>query len=234
MAKSQIIKDIANSDVDIQTALKRTKVLLQDLENDDLLNWVNYEIEGYPDEIEIPDYRVINGQLYGSYIDGRNNMKYTNAPLSLGNLPDDIKKDFLTFEIRQGVEALKDMIVESKKNDRLVNQISAEFYPCIARANNNPSMVIAEAVVVLNMAEVLNIFPKIENKLLDILLYLEKQFGNLDDLDIDIECKSDMELKNIINHIYVLMYNDKSVNLGDNNKIKNSDIASSINSARES
>ena len=44
MAKSQIIKDLANGKVDTQTALKRTKVLLQDLENDDLLDWVNYEI----------------------------------------------------------------------------------------------------------------------------------------------------------------------------------------------
>ena len=51
MAKSQIIKDLANGKVDTQTALKRTKVLLQDLENDDLLDWVNYEIEGYPHDI---------------------------------------------------------------------------------------------------------------------------------------------------------------------------------------
>lgn len=238
MAKSQIIKDIANGTVDTQTALKRTKVLLQDLENDDLLNWVNYEIEGYPDEIEIPDYRVIGGKLYGSYFEGSlmNHIIHTHVPLPLGNLPDEIKKRLLNTEIRQGVEALKCMITESEKNGLpgLVNQISADFYPFIARANNNLGMIITEAVVELNMVEILSIFSKVENNLLDILLYLEKQFGNLDDLDIDIGCKSDTELKNIINHIYVLMYNDKSVNLGDNNKIKNSDIASSINSVRES
>ena len=78
------------------------------------------------------------------------------------------------------------------------------------------------------MPKVLNIFPKVESKLLDILSYLEKQFGNLDDLDIDIESKSKDELNNIINHIHVLIYNDKSVTLGDNNKIKDSNIASSI------
>ena len=42
MAKSQIIKDLANGTADIQTALKRTKVLLQELNNDKLLQWVNY------------------------------------------------------------------------------------------------------------------------------------------------------------------------------------------------
>ena len=76
------------------------------------------------------------------------------------------------------------------------------------------------------MAKILNIFPKIESKLLDILYFLEKQFGNLDDLDIDIESKSDEELERIINHIYVMIYNDNSVTLGNNNKIKDSNITS--------
>lgn len=58
------------------------------------------------------------------------------------------------------------------------------------------------------MPQILNIFPKVENKLLDILRYLEKQFENLDELDIDVDNKSEQELKEIVNHIYVLIYND--------------------------
>lgn len=232
MAKSQIIKDLANGKADTQTALKRTKVLLQDLENDDLLDWVNYEIEGYPDDVEIPDYRVIGGPLYGTYFKGSlaNHIIYNHVPLPLGNLPDEIKEDILTIKIRQGIEALKGVIAKSEKNDnsRLIKQIPAEYYPYIAQANNDLGMIITTASVELNMPKVLNIFPKVESKLLDILSYLEKQFGNLDDLDIDIQSKSEKELNNIINHIHVLIYNDKSVTLGDNNKIKNSNIASSI------
>lgn len=136
----------------------------------------------------------------------------------------------MTIKIRQGIEALKGVIAKSEKNDnsRLIKQIPAEYYPYIAQANNDLGMIITTASVELNMPKVLNIFPKVESKLLDILSYLEKQFGNLDDLDIDIESKSEKELNNIINHIHVLIYNDKSVTLGDNNKIKNSNIASSI------
>ena len=37
MAKSKIIKDLANGAIDTQTALKRTKVLLQDLDNEEVL-----------------------------------------------------------------------------------------------------------------------------------------------------------------------------------------------------
>lgn len=66
MARSQIIKDIANNTVDLQTALKRVKVLLQEFDDEKLLEWVNYEIEGYPSDAEVPEYRKILGQPYYS------------------------------------------------------------------------------------------------------------------------------------------------------------------------
>lgn len=92
-------------------------------------------------------------------------------------------------------------------------------------------MVIQSAEIQLNMPQILNIFPKVENKLLDILRYLEKQFGNLDELDIDVNNKSEQELKEIVNHIYVLIYNDQSVTIGNDNEFNNSNIASSIKTA---
>ena len=232
MAKSQIIKDLANGTADIQTALKRTKVLLQELNNDKLLQWVNYEIEGYPENADIPDYRIIGGQVYGTYFKGSiaTHVQYNHVPISLGNLPDEIKNDILTIKITQGIEALNAMVIESrrKENGGLTRLIPSELYPHIAQANNDLGMIIVTASVELNMAEILNIFPKIESKLLDILLFLEKQFGNLDDLDINTESKSEEELERITNHIYVVIYNDKSITIGDKNKIKDSNIASSI------
>ena len=84
-------------------------MLLQDLDNDDLLNWVNYEIEGYPDDVEIPDYRVIGGQLYGSYFKGSmaNHMKYNHVPLPLGNMPSETKEDILTVKNHTGHRSFK-------------------------------------------------------------------------------------------------------------------------------
>lgn len=232
MAKSQIIKDLANGVVDTHTALKRTKVLLQELDNAELLQWINCEIEGYPDEAVVPEYRKICGQLYGYYFKGSmiSNTKYNHVPIPLGNLPDTMKNQILTTEITQGVESLKGMVTESEKSENggFAKTIPAELYPHIAMANNDPYMNITTASVELSMPQILNIFPKVENKLLDILSYLEKKFGNLDDFDIDIGSKSEAELNTITNHIYVMIYNDNSVTLGANNKIKDSKIASSI------
>lgn len=232
MVKSQIIKDLANGVVNTQTALKRTKVLLQELENEELLQWINYEIGGYPDDVDIPEYRKISGQLYGSYFKGSIaiHVNYTHVPLSLGNLSAEMKHNLLTIQITQGIEALRGMVskIEYNNGRGLSKPIPAEFYPLIAKANNDLEMMIYTASVELDMSKILNIFPKVESKLFDILYYLEKQFGNLDDLDIDTESKSPDELKTIINCIYVMIYNDKSVMIGNNNKIKDSYIASTI------
>lgn len=227
MAKSKIIKDLANGIVDTQTALKRTKVLLQELDNDDILKWVNYEIEGYPNNEKVPEYRVIPGQLYGSYFKGSmvSHLQYNHVPLPLGKMKKEDRKIFTSANITEGIEAIKGM---TQENQELSAVIPADLYPTIALANEDPYMIITSAYVKISMPQVLSIFPKVESKLLDILAYLEKQFGNLDDLDIDVESKSDEELKQICEQLHIIIYNDNRVMVGNNNKIKDSTIASSI------
>ncbi len=60
------------------------------------------------------------------------------------------------------------------------------------------------------------------------LMILEKEFGSLDELDIDTTSKSDEEIEDINNRILVLVYNDNSVSIGDGNKMKDTTIASEI------
>ena len=71
-------------------------------------------------------------------------------------------------------------------------------------------------------------FSNIENRLLDVLILLEKEFGVLDDLDIDVESKSEDEKEGIVKQLQIIIFNDNSVTIGNGNKIKDSNIASSI------
>jgi hypothetical protein len=73
-----------------------------------------------------------------------------------------------------------------------------------------------------------NVFSNIENRLLEILMFLEKEFGVLDDLDIDVDSKSDKEKEKIVKQLHVIIFNDNRVSIGDGNRIKDSNIASSI------
>jgi len=68
-----------------------------------------------------------------------------------------------------------------------------------------------------------NIVTYLENKILDILLYLEEQFGNLDEIDIDTGSKPDNDIKAIESHLTQIIYQDNHISIGDNNLIKESD-----------
>lgn len=89
-------------------------------------------------------------------------------------------------------------------------------------------MVITSAKVVVGPQLIQDVFSTVESRLLDALIILEKEFGNLDELDIDISAKNPDELKAIIDKLIVIVYNDNSVSIGDDNRIKNSTIASSL------
>lgn len=220
-----IIKDIANGAIDTTTALKRAKILFAALDGAELLNWVNYEISGYPTDANLPDYRIERGALKGTYFKGSiaSHIKWNDVSIPLGKMPSDVIDEFLSVPFYDGVSALK-QLVENSDNGQLARTIPADLFPFIAKYNNDPYMNIVTARVVVSTYCVTNMFSVIENRLLDALLLLEKEFGILDDLDIDTTIKSPEEIQSIAKRVYVIVYNDQSVHIGDGNKIKDTDI----------
>ena len=232
MARSKIIKDLANGAVDTVVALKRAKVLLSDFENEAILNWIKNELVGYPEGAALPEYRITKGNLFGSYYKGSmaSHVVYSNVSLPLGNMPEDLQIKLLTIEFRESIDSLCKLLEDSNaKQGQLGKVVPADLFPGLALFNNDPYMIITSARVIFDGQSIRRILAAIENRLLDILILLEKEFGNLDDLDIDYSNKSEEEIKQITDRIIVIIYNDMSVTIGDNNKIKDSIVAASVN-----
>ena len=144
-------------------------------------------------------------------------------------MPNEIRDRILNVSFHEGVDALKKLLESADDEERQLGAtLPAEFFPIIAKCNNDPYMNIISARVVIGSQFVQNIFSVIENKLLDIFMILEKEFGNLDSLDIDVSGKSEEELHKISERMVVVIYNDNRVTVGNGNKIKDSNIASSI------
>ena len=115
-----------------------------------------------------------------------------------------------------------------RRGKKLGKSIPADFFPMIAHYNNDPYMIITSARVIVGEQFLTNIFSEIENRLLDILILLEKEFGNLDELDLDVTSKTQEELQKIADNVYFIVYHDDSIKIGDSNKISKSTIASSV------
>lgn len=228
MAKSKIIIDLANGLTDTFTSLKRAKILCASLNNAEILKWINCEISGYPEDALLPDYRIVRGDIFGTYARGKY-ATFNNVPLPLGSMPNDIREQLLKVEFRESINALKNAYVSSKNGKTIVKNIPADLFPGIAKFNNDPFMVIASAYVNFLPELIENIFSVVENKLLDILLLMEKEYGILDELDIDISKKTTEKNNSIVNEIKLIIY-DNSVTIGDDNKIKDLSISTSSES----
>ena len=145
-------------------------------------------------------------------------------------MPDEAKEALLSVVFQEGVESLRTLAEKSQATGAEISKtIPADCFPTISHFNEDPYMIIASARVVVGAHIISNIFSVIENKLLDMLMILEKEFGCLDDLDIDTTVKSEEELKTINEQIFILVYSDNSVSIGSGNKIKDATIASTVN-----
>lgn len=216
MARSNIIKNFINSNMDISTALQNLIAILYCLDDKKLINWANKELSGYNEDDELPEYRKLKGRVMASFLVGY--VQYSKRQFGIGHLDEDMQESLLSTHIYSSVSTLKNM--KDKEGTSIGKPIPPELY-AILQANTNAH--ITEATVDIDMGRINDIISKVRTKILETLLFLEKEFGNLDDLDIDISTKSKKELTDIIKHIQINLY-DNSITIGNNNKIKKSNI----------
>lgn len=221
MAKSQIIKDLANGTVDLHTSLKRAKVIFQEIGNGELIHWVDNEIKGYRVIEEIPDYRKMRGSLVGCYFSPVG-MKCQNVAIPLDNVEEDVINGILVNCVKQSIFALQHAIAENHSFERPLDDEECKHL------SKKTGCYIYEASVKTDNSAIVDILPRVESILMELLCYIEKEFGNLDDLDIDVDSKSEEELNGITKQIYLMIYNDQSISVGNNNKINDTTIASTL------
>lgn len=201
--------------MDIDTGLQNLIAILYCLDDEGLINWAKKELEGYNTYDELPQYRKLKGRVMASFFVGY--AQYSKRQFGIAHLDKEIQEKLLSINIYNSISTLVEM---KKSEDSIGKPIPPEFYS-ILQLNSNSH--ITSASVDIDLSNINDIISKVKTKILETLLFLEKEFGDLDGLDIDISIKKPEELRSIINHIEIKLY-DNSISIGDNNKIKNSNI----------
>lgn len=177
MAKSQLIKDIATNSISIEEALQRLLLITSELDNSDISKWILSELNGYKFDETIPEYRKnISHNLIYSGINGR--FQVTNQPLPIHCFSEKIRERFGDITVKESVEIIEN-IVEKGGNARLdLTSLAFDVY-------ENTGIQCFEIYQQYSKASFVRILSNIKSKLILFLLNLEKQFGNLDNLDIE-------------------------------------------------
>jgi hypothetical protein len=101
----QIQDELASSNVDVSAALRKCKILARRLHSDQFAQWVDWELGGYPADVEVPAYRTVHPTHYASFSNG-----YWSAqqqPISPLLIAEEWRHHFEPFPYRQGIEAVK-------------------------------------------------------------------------------------------------------------------------------
>lgn len=217
MSRSQLLKDLVSSTTSIENILLRLKIILSDLDNETIMNWVNGELEGYKEKENLPNYRILTGSPMGTFIVNRK-FKYTDAQVPLESLlPNDLVGEIKTLHVHDGIATVQ-TILNGDNRDKYAKQIPTSFCHSISR----DGLQIAGMNVMIPSNQLEGIVSHVKSKLVNIIMELERQFENLDDLDIRPQLGNDTSKKaQMIYNIEKIIY-EGSIEMGDKNKIKNS------------
>lgn len=201
MATSKIIKDIVEEIISVENALTRLLVILDKLENEEIKEWIFSELNGYSDSKKLPDYRMrIAFRITYSGISGRCKVKNVTLPINA------LSKEYQEFiyelaEIREGINTLMNTRINEGPYGKDLTDLAGDVY-------KNTGIMCTNIFMEFTSNNIDHILSNVKTRLLSILLELERQFGNLDNLDINISQKNDEELKVINDDLRCIIYSD--------------------------
>ncbi len=210
MAKSKIIKELANKEISIEVGLNRLLIIASDIDNKELIQWAKNELNGYQDEEKVPNYRNAGlGQIIYSGINGR--LKVKNQPLPYNSIDKELIEQLGKSKFPEDIATIEQFATEDNRNTgKDLTFLAGNVY-------KNTSIQCLSIYMNYSKEVFIGILSSIRTKLIELFIALDKEFGNLDDLDIDVNEK---DLKKLNKKIDVIIFQDNSIQIGDNNKLK--------------
>lgn len=248
MVKSKIIKEFISEDISLDVALKRLILFANDLSDSDLSYWVDKELSGYNQEDEIPEYRKFKSQKF-VYSGINGSYQVTRQPVPAGGLA---YEDFDSKKLEEifVLEPIATIIEKSKSIERLSRDFSA--LSSVLEENTRqmdglPGIQAFSIVQIIEPSQFAEIVEQLKQRVLNVFLKLENEYGNLDDMDISTD--DDNQLNRVQQEISQIIFqgatvvnnfqkakikgnlainsNDNDMNAG--NKIKDSNIGAGSN-----
>lgn len=191
MPKSRIIIELIDDLVPLEKSLTRLLVLAKDTENDVLYSWVSKELQGYNKETDsLPEYRKCNiVSLLYSGINGK--MQVNRTPLPSSWFTEDELSRISDVRMYDGISR----VYELKQNEQ----------PTGFDCTNYASLVSMRTAGMVSCTSIFAEIPKaflgkicecVKEKALLAFIELEKKYGVLDDLFIDISREKKSEVQN--------------------------------------
>ena len=174
----QLQNDAVNATVDIVTLLRKARILAARLRNSEFESWIKYEMNGYPENVETPAYRVIGVHAKAHLIIGR--MQVTAADVMVSQLPERYQVWGMTCHLRHSVSELASLVagLDSGQHGGLICPWPQELAVCYGGSGYGDGMSHVQCIRAwqeISGAEVVSVIETVRNKLLEFVLEIEAE-----------------------------------------------------------
>jgi hypothetical protein len=171
-----IIEDLVSKESNLENALLKTQVLAFKLKNEKLKKWVNNEFNGYDNQEEVPEFRIVATQVKGNLFQGLGFGGYQQLPntvLPIECLEDEEVSFLREHKFGARISQLQEL---SKSKDGLVADLPYSFLVRMSR-KMSPWEVI-KAWKVIPPSALTGILSTIKSSLINFLLELKEELGD--------------------------------------------------------
>lgn len=176
----QIQMEAVDGSQDLSSLLRKCRILAQRLGNGDLKSWVMKELDGYNEEDELPDYRVLSQALILADYFGSFGSQLRNVSVPITAIHEDIRDFIASVQATQGVRQIQEQVAQATEGAIRI-AIPPEAYGAISNSYVREDMVLASAVKIVNTSFLQGILDAVRNRILNFTLELESEAPNTGD-----------------------------------------------------
>jgi len=167
----EIQKEAVDSKSDLGTILRKCKLLAARLGSQPLEDWLLWESNGYPDHVDVPDYRIWPLQLKGHF-SGPFGSGMRNAPIPWVCLPEKTRDAYLNYKCRQSIASIEDILKKSKSG---LLRVSTGDLSVLIGMNVYQGQNCLETWAEFGVSNLVELLNTVRNKVLDFALAVWKE-----------------------------------------------------------
>ena len=170
--------DLVDHNTSIASTLLKLRLLAAKLGSDELTEWIKYEAEGYPQDADIPTYRVVSISFSGTF-HGPLGSGVKDAPIPPVLIEEFVGEDWINSKIRESAAAVENMA-------RQKNGIHLDFSNLIIplRGKVYPGYEPAQIVGFISQTSFIEMSNAIRNRLLEITIEIAKKIPGAEGVEL--------------------------------------------------
>ncbi|MEY9199100.1 hypothetical protein ABIA16_004216 [Sinorhizobium fredii] len=176
---TQIQNDAIDDAVPPSTILRKCLLLANNLEIEVLEDWVKWELNGYPDDVEVPEYRCIPMNFR---VSGANAAwKITGQPVAPALIEEASENPEISiFKCRQAIGTIS---VDPKNLNKALHVSLDNLAIIVQHRIVGDSYVVSQFWGEIAASKLYGVIDAVRNRVLELVLRISKQFPNADEVN---------------------------------------------------